>query len=198
MKFTNGFYDLPPEKLATVVTSLEMLAKPALPPHEDKPGWELVKKDRPDTEWYLDLYRRIGEEWLWFSRAVMPAAELSKIIGDPKVEIYALEIDGKAQGLLELDYRTDKECELAFLGVTDEIIGNGAGKWMMNHAIDKAWNGDDIDRLWIHTCTLDHPRALPFYIRSGFKPYSRQLEIADDPRITGVFPPGTSKHFPVL
>ncbi len=197
MQFQNGFYEMPPEKLATIVTSLEMFSKPEQQAREKKPGWTLTFVENPDVEWYRDLYRNIGQEWLWFSRAIMPAEELATIIGNPKVEIRALEVDGKVAGLLELDYRVDGECELAFLGVTDGYLGQGVGKWLMNHAIDLAWN-NSINRLWIHTCTLDHPRALPFYIKSGFKPYQRQLEIADDPRISGLYPPDAAAYFPII
>ena len=188
---------MPPEKLATIVTALEMFAKPEQEPREEKPGWALTYVENPDVEWYRDLYRDIGQEWLWFSRAIMPVEELATIISDPKVEIRALEVNGKTAGLLELDYRTDGECELAFLGITEEFLGLGAGKWLMNHAIDLAWS-NSINRLWIHTCTLDHPRALPFYIKSGFVAYERQLEIADDPRISGLFPRDTASYFPVI
>ena len=197
MNFQNGFYDMPPEKLATIVTSLEMFSKPEQHPREEKSGWSLTYVENPDVEWYRTLYRNIGQEWLWFSRAIMPTEELAVIIGNPKVEIRALEVNGKAAGLLELDYRSDGECELAFLGVTKEFLGQGAGKWLMNHAIDLAWS-NSINRLWIHTCTLDHPRALPFYIKSGFIPYERQLEIADDPRISGLFPRDSAAYFPML
>ena len=197
MQLQNGFYDIPPEKLATIVTSLEMFSKPEQQPRENKSDWALTHVENPNLEWYRDLYRRIGEEWLWFSRAVMPFEELATIISDQKVEIRALEVNGKTAGLLELDYRVDGECELAFLGVTEEFLGQGAGKWLMNHAIELAWNSS-INRLWIHTCTLDHPHALPFYIKSGFKPYQRQLELADDPRASGIFPPDSAAHFPML
>lgn len=201
MEFQNGFYDIPAEKLATIVTSLEMKSKPDLLPREDKPDWTLTHMQNPGVDWYQKLYRQIGQEWLWFSRVVMPHDELASIISDPLVEIRALYIDGKPEGLLELDYRNDNECELAFLGVTEKLLGKGSGKWLMNHAIELAWDDSisrPINRLWIHTCTLDHPRALPFYIKSGFKAYSRQLEIAEDPRITGVFPPDTAAYFPVI
>ena len=151
----------------------------------------------PDAEWYQSLYREIGQEWLWFSRAVMPLDKLAAIVSNPKIEIRALEIDGRAVGLLELDYRVDGDCELAFLGVTGDLFGQGAGKWLMNHAIELAWDSS-INRLWIHTCTLDHPHALPFYIKSGFKAFKRQLEIADDPRLAGIFSPNVAAHFPVL
>jgi len=197
MNFQNGFYVMPPEKLATIVTSLEMFSKPEQKLREEKSDWTLTHVENPDVDWYRAFYRDIGQEWLWFSRADMPAEELATIINDPKVEIRVLEVNGKTAGLLELDYRNDGDCELAFLGVTGDYLGHGAGKWLMNHAIDLAWN-NPINRLWIHTCTLDHPRALPFYIKSGFKPYERQLEIADDPRISGLFPRDSAAYFPII
>ena len=82
------------------------------------------------------------------------------------------------EGLLELDFRQSGECELAFFGVTGREIGTGAGRWLMNRAIEQAW-AHPIRRFWVHTCTLDHAGALAFYVRSGFVPYRRQIEIAD-------------------
>ena len=197
MNMGNGFYDVPDDKLATIVTSLEMFAPPQLAAPADNPGWALRRIEIPDVDWYRDIYRRIGLEWLWFSRIIMPDDELIAIIHDPQVEIRVLEVEGRAEGLLELDYRITGECELAFLGVSDGMLGNGAGKWLMHYAIDLAWKSD-IKRLWIHTCTLDHPRALPFYIKSGFAPYKRQLEIADDPRINGHSPRNVAGHYPLF
>lgn len=193
----NGFSDIPDDKLATIVTSLEMHARPAISPAPDGNGWSLEHKQNPDTKWYRAIYEKVGLEWLWFSRIIMPDDALNGIIQDPLVEIYSLEVGGKSEGLLELDYRDKDICELAFLGVSEAVMGKGAGRWLMNHALELAW-AKPINRLWIHTCTLDHPRALPFYIRSGFTPYKRQLEIADDPRITGEAPRDTAAHYPLL
>jgi hypothetical protein len=50
----------------------------------------------------------------------------------------------------------------------------------------------------VHTCTLDHPNALGFYLRSGFTPYARSVEIADDPRLHGVLPRSAAPHVPVM
>ncbi len=188
---------MPDNKLATIVTSLEMVARPELGIPTDRPDWELRKVLKPGIDWYRKIYRRIGIEWLWFSRIIMSDEELVSILQNPKVDVRILIVNGKEEGLLELDYRVDGECELAFLGVSDDLLGQGAGKWLMHHAIDLAWQ-TQIKRLWIHTCTLDHPRALPFYIRSGFKPYKRQLEVADDPRVSGHAPKHSAKHYPLL
>jgi GNAT superfamily N-acetyltransferase len=94
-------------------------------------------------------------------------------------------MQGRDEGLLELDFREAGTCELAFFGVTQAIQGSGAGRFLMNRAIEYAWRRP-ISRLWVHTCTLDHPDALAFYLRSGFRAYARRVELADDPRLTGL------------
>jgi len=147
---------------------------------------------------YRDLYARVGaEDWLWFSRLGMPPAALEAIIRHPKVEIFVITRDGRDEGLLELDLRVAGECELAFFGLTKALLGQGAGRTLMTAAIDRAWS-HPIRRFWVHTCTLDHPDALSFYIRSGFRPYRRQIEIADDPRLTGVLPDTAAPHVPII
>jgi GNAT superfamily N-acetyltransferase len=123
--------------------------------------------------------------------------ELRGILDDAAVEIYALSVDGRDEGLLELDFRESGSCELAFFGLTDAVQGRGAGRWLMNRALELAWRRP-IDRLWVHTCTFDHPQALAFYRRSGFRAYARRIEIADDPRLTGLASPTSAAHVPVI
>jgi hypothetical protein len=67
----------------------------------------------------------------------------------------------------------------------------------MDHAIERAWR-KPIRCFWVHTCTFDHPGAISFYIRSGFEPFKRQIEIADDPRLTSGYPPEAAPHIPVI
>ncbi len=197
MNFENNFYELPKDKIATVVTSLEMLEKPlSLPAPRNKP-WTLRLVNMPDVEWYRDLYRSVGQDWLWFQRILMADSELRSILHDPGVEVRVLEVDGNAKGILELDYRIEDECEIAFLGLTKDMTGKSAGSWLMNQALGLAWS-QPVTRVWIHTCTLDHPRALPFYVRSGFVPFKRELEIADDPRALGKSPKDSAPQFPLI
>ena len=194
---SDGYTDVPAGKIATVVTSLEMLA-PAKPERDpDQPALALTKMDAPDPEWYRDLYRRVGTDWLWVSRLVMPDDSLLAILHHPSVEIWAVMKDGQAEGLLELDFREEGQCELAFFGLAASIIGKGVGRWLMNRAIDRAWSMP-ISRFWVHTCTVDSPQALGFYIRSGFLPYRRQIEIFDDPRLLGILPKEAAPQIPLL
>ncbi|MBU2326697.1 MAG: GNAT family N-acetyltransferase [Alphaproteobacteria bacterium] len=194
---TPGYFDVPANMLATIVTCLEMRTRPAPRPNPPSDGLMVEPWPSTATDAYRALYRRVGEDWLWVSRAVMDDDKLEAIIRDPAVEIYAMTRDGERLGLLELDFREPGECELAFFGLDQSLIGSGAGRIMMNAAIDKAWE-KPITRFWVHTCHLDHPAALAFYQRSGFAPYKRMVEIFEDPRQTGKLRADAAAHFAVL
>jgi GNAT superfamily N-acetyltransferase len=195
--FKDGYTELPRAKIAAIATSLEMLERPE--PRPLAPGEALGVRQvlRPETGWYRDLFQRIGEPWLWHSRLRLAPPVLEAIIRSPDVEVWVVEEDGREEGLLELDFRRASECELAFFGLTGALIGRGAGRRLMEHAIARAWSRP-IRRFWVHTCTLDHPAALAFYVRSGFRPYKRMLEIADDPRLDGTLPRDAAPGVPIL
>jgi N-acetylglutamate synthase-like GNAT family acetyltransferase len=194
----NGYHHLPPGKIAAVVTYLEMTARPPVRP-SIVAGFALRRLLQPDLNAYRALFRRVGEDWLWFSRLSMDDAALEATIRNDCVEVSALERNGQEIGLLELDFRTDDVCELAYLGVTADTIGSGAGRFLMTAAIERAWSRlPRIKRFFVHTCTLDHPGALAFYQRSGFKPYGRAVEIADDPRLDGRLPRAAAASVPLL
>ncbi len=196
MSLPDSYSDVPAGRIAAVVTHLEMTARPAL--RSDPPGpWTLRRVESPGLDWFRDLYRRVGEEWLWFSRLQMSDADLIAIIHSPLVEVHALVQDGRDEGLLELDFREPGQCELAFFGVTSKLIGSGAGRWLMNRALERAWSRQ-VTRVWVHTCTLDHPSALAFYQRSGFHPFRRQVEITDDPRLDGTVPRSAARYVPII
>ena len=91
----------------------------------------------------------------------------------------------------------ERECELSLFGVAPSLITTGAGRRLMNHAIEIAWS-HPIERFWLHTCTLDHPHALAFYRRSGFEVFKREIEIYDDPRVLGITPRDAAPHVPIL
>jgi GNAT superfamily N-acetyltransferase len=191
----DGFHDVPDDRIAAVVTSLQMFARPAPRPEIAGP-WELQRIARPDPDTYRSIYRKVGDEWVWFSRIVMGDDELTSIIRHPEVEVYGLKVGVEIEGLLELDFRVTGEAELAFFGVGSSLIGGGAARWLMNRALELAWQRP-ITRFWVHTCTMDHPNAIAFYMRSGFVPFRRQIEIAPDPRLRGLSM-ASRRHTPVL
>ena len=198
MFLPDGYHDIPAGKLAAVVTYLEMLVPPNAPRAEpDEAHWTLRHVEHPALDWYRSLFRRVGTDWLWSSLLGLADADLSSIIGSPGVEVHALGFNGRDEGILELDFRVAGECEIAFFGLGPTVVGTGAGRWLMTRAITRAW-ARPITRLWLHTCSLDSPVALGFYMRSGFTPYERKVEIYDDPRLTGVLPRTAAPQVPIL
>ncbi len=189
---------IPDGHIAAIVTSLEMTERPPLRP---MPGGELrlQRWEAPALEKYRLLYRRVGEPWLWFSRLVMPDDELAAIIHDPDVMIWAVsDRRGIEVGILELDFRDAGQCELAFFGLIPALNGKGHGRWLMAMALQAAWARKGVERLWVHTCTLDAPGALRFYIKSGFIPFQRQMETFPDPRLTGHLPREAAPQIPII
>jgi GNAT superfamily N-acetyltransferase len=192
-----GLTPVPPGQIATIVTSLEMLAPPKPQPAPPSP-FQLVRWPSPDPAKYRALFRRVGEPWLWFSRLVMSDAELGAIIGDPAVEIFAVtDRAGIEIGILELDFRQAGEAELSFFGLVPELAGKGHGRWLMARALALCWR-PGVSRVWVHSCTLDHPSALGFYRAQGFMPFATAIETFADPRLAGVLPRGAAPHVPLL
>ena len=127
----------------------------------------------------------------------MTDAQLRDIIEDRHVNALALVVEGRDAGMIELDFRTAGQCELAFLGLAPGEIGRGLGGILIREAIRRAF-ARPIERLWLHTCTLDHPGAVAFYMKAGLRPFRRAIEIAQDPRLTGHMPARSAPLFPIV
>ncbi|MGL4541153.1 MAG: GNAT family N-acetyltransferase [Polymorphobacter sp.] len=194
-----GLTPLAPGMLATIVTSLEMTAPPAPPSAPVRAPFKLQRWAAPvDLGAYRALFRQVGAPWLWFSRLLLSDAELAAIVDAPTTEHYAAtRRDGAAVGIIELDFSTPGQTELAFFGLTPELTGHGHGAWLMSHALRRAWR-PETTRVWVHSCDLDHPGALRFYIRQGFIPYARAIETFADPRLTGLHPIDCAPHILLL
>jgi len=193
----NGYTEVPPGKIASVVTYLEMRTPPPEVAARSGPRFDIRQVRQPALDWYRGLFRKIGEPWLWFSRLRMPNEELQAILHDPAVDVFALSCGGEDQGLLEFDRRHMPDIELTFFGVSFEMIGKGAGRALLAYALPVEWEYKP-QRIWVHTCTSDHASALAFYRKCGFIPYKRAIEIADDPRLTGDVPREAAPHVPIL
>jgi len=197
LTLARGYSDIPAGTIATVVTCLEMRKRPDLPRVSADEALTLHHWHQPALEEYRELFRQIGAPWLWSSRLEMSDEELSSIINDPQVAVYVLKDAGRQIGLLELDFRQENECELAYFGLVVDATGKGAGRYLMSQAIEKAWSRP-IERFWVHTCHLDSPAALPFYQRSGFTPFKIMVEVLDDPRSKGLLPESVAPHVPLI
>ena len=184
-------------ELAAVVTYLEMHAPPPQQDVRSSP-LELKRVEVPQPEHYRELFRRIGARWLWFSRLIMDDSHLAAIVQHPKVELYSVVDESEREvGMLELDFRDPHECELSFVGLLPELSGQGHGRWLLAKALELAWR-EGVDRVHVHTCSLDHPAALSAYRRAGFVPFKRAIERFPDPRLLGILPVDCAPQVPLL
>ncbi len=178
----------PDGKLAVTVTYLEMERAPARQPHPaPKRKLALFRAEAMPVHFYRYLYNTVGEPWLWYERRLLDDAMLASAIQHPLVEIYVLYAGGVPAGYAELDRRVPGESELAYFGLVPDFIGQGLGSYLLDWTIDTAWRAAQ-HRLWVHTCSLDHPRALQTYQKAGFVPYRQVATSIDDPRVSGVIP----------
>lgn len=192
-----GLTPVPDGQLATIVTTLEMTQRPALRPAPATP-LRLIQWKTPELEKYRALFRRVGGPWLWYSRLTMDDAALARIVHDPGISVFAaIDRAGIEVGMLELDHRHAKVCELSYFGLVPELAGHGHGRWLMAEELTRAWS-KGVTRVWVHTCTLDHPSALNFYRAQGFVAVKRTVETFPDPRVLGLLPTDAAPHIPLL
>jgi len=192
-----GYSDIPPGHIASVVTCLEMRQKPDLVPLALPTGLTIERYTGGEPAEYRALFRKVGADWLWFSRLVMADETLAAVLSKTSQEIYIIRLQGQEVGLMELDFGVPGEAELVFLGLTAATTGQGIGRAVMNAATERAWS-QPIRRFWVHTCSFDHPAALSFYCRSGFVPYALQVEVQPDPRLSGALPLTAAPHVPII
>ena len=165
--------------IETTVTYLEMRSAPNTPAlHAPPMKLALLRLERPSPRFYLYLYDAVGRDWTWVDRKHMSETDLAAIIRDHRVEIHVLYAGGVPAGYAELDRRKEPDIELAYFGLVPEFIGRGLGRYFLDWAIRRAWSCLP-ERLWVHTCTEDHPRALPLYRKLGFRVYARETAMLD-------------------
>jgi GNAT superfamily N-acetyltransferase len=183
---------LPPGHVGAVVTSLEMTQ----PPTDEPPppsGLHLERWEDVDLHRYRVLFRRVGAPWLWYSRLVMSDAELRAALG----EVHAvLDRSGAEVGLIELEPGLHT-CRIRFLGLVPELTGRGHGRWLVGEALRLAWR-EGVERVDLYTCSLDHPAAMPAYLRAGFVATGRSFESFPDPRLAGLLPRDCAPQVPLV
>lgn len=190
-----GYYTLPPGLLANACQYLDLTTPPprtGLPPA----GVTLAALSPRDPARFRALFRAVGEPWLWASHLTKSNAEIAAMLADPATETVAVVRDGSDVGLLQLEHGVHDGTEIVYFGLVPGAIGHGLGHWLMDEAIARAFARSN--RLWLHTCNFDHPKALAFYLRAGFRIYATGFEIMPDPRATGLLPPTAAPHVPFV
>jgi len=177
-----------PGQLADTLTYLEMMAKPQRPPLPvPHAKLALLRAERCTVSFYRYLYDTVGEQWLWYLRRQWSDEDLRHHLDRVEIAVSVLYVAGVPAGYFELERAATGDTELCYFGLVPDFIGLGLGHYFLQAAIDTAWL-ETTRRVWVHTSTYDHPRALGLYQRLGFRVYERRELSFDDPRLTGVLP----------
>lgn len=136
------------------------------------------------------LYAEVGRAYHWTDRLSWTDERARAHLADPTVSLWLLSWHGSPAGYFELKGHDDGSVEIAYFGLLPDFTGRGWGKHLLTEAVRAAWDAGG-SRVWLHTCTLDHPAALPNYLRRGFQPFREEEYTADLP-LTASAAPGPS------
>ena len=138
------------------------------------PRFEVREARVPQWQVNRFLYCFIGERWAWNDKRNWPDERWQAYVESADLRTFIGMIDGSIAGYYELHKKTEN-VEIAYFGLTPEFIGRGLGGALLTHAIEQAFAWD-VERVWVHTCTLDHPAALRNYLARGMRVYSTTTE----------------------
>ena len=147
------------------------------PANVDDESTRIVRHAPCPVPLYRRLYREVGEHWFWHDRLEWSDEELADYLAKPTVALWELQADGESAGYFELQRNDDGGVEIVYFGLIPKFIGRGLGGFMLTRAVREAWSMG-AERVWLHTCTLDSPNALPAYKARGFREFKTQrLEV---------------------
>jgi GNAT superfamily N-acetyltransferase len=140
----------------------------------DFPDVTLAHVPNPPPKLYRHCYRTVGEAFHWRDRWNWSDAQIAAHLGDQNIQLYVATRNGSLAGWYELRrVPEDDSVEIAYFGIVAAEFGRGFGKHLLSCAVRDAWALGP-KRVWLHTCTLDHPNALPNYVARGFVPYKTE------------------------
>ena len=115
------------------------------------------------------FYKSIGKNHKWMDRLTWPEEKWINYVSSKNVKTYVLKFDDDLVGFFELIFHLKKkETEIAYFGILEEYQNKKLGSYLLSEAIKKSFR-KDVNRVWVHTCSLDHRNALNNYISRGMK-----------------------------
>lgn len=141
---------------------------------------DVIHAEIPSPELSRFFYVSVGSDWFWYDRLSWSRAKWLEVLERPGAETWVAYLSGTPVGYFELVAQSDASVELVYFGLLPAFIGRGLGSELLKHAIERAWQLGP-DRVWLHTCSLDHPRALALYESHGFVPYKTDEQVEELP-----------------
>ncbi len=160
-----------------VITNyLQMTSLTELNAKTDARGMGLMECEIPQYKFNRYLYQTVGESWDWIDRLVWTDEQWQCYTQDEHLRTWVAYVKGTPAGYFELQKQGDGDVEIAYFGLVPQFIGKGYGGYLLSQAIRNAWNWPGTTRVWVHTCSLDHPSALCNYKARGMTIYRTEQQ----------------------
>ena len=149
-------------------TYLEMTDQAALRPARARiEPLTITRVERPTAALWRFLYTEVGREHRWFDRLPWTDAQAQAYLDDPAISLWLARDGDEIAGYFELKREPEGAVEIVYFGLLAQYTGRGLGGALLTEAVERAWTAGAA-RVWLHTCTFDHPAAIPNYLARGF------------------------------
>jgi len=155
---------------------LEMTSPTELIENTDVKGLHVVEAIVKQYQFNRFLYAFVGAPWGWSDKVKWSTEQWRSYVEDENLRTWVAYYKGSPAGYFELHKQDDGNVEIAYFGLAQNFIGQGFGSYLLTQAIRSAWAWRGTERVWVHTCTLDHPAALRNYRSAGFRLYNEKLK----------------------
>ncbi len=121
------------------------------------------------------LYTAVGGDWFWLDRLSWTYEQWQYATGSDRHRTFVCYWRGTPAGYYELRKHDDESVEILYFGLIPAFIGKGIGGWLLSDCIGRAWDWN-ATRVWVHTCSLDHPSAKANYEARGLQHFHTEIE----------------------
>ena len=155
---------------------LEILSPDKLKYKENKkPDFQVLECKAKQFRYNRFLYNLVGEKWQWFDNNSWSDAKWKEYAESDMLRTFVGYIEGSPAGYYELLKEKNSDVQISYFGLAPPFFNMGLGGYLLSHAIDSAFKWDT-KRVWVHTCTLDHPNALNNYLARGMNIFKEEVE----------------------
>jgi GNAT superfamily N-acetyltransferase len=140
----------------------------------------VMRAEAPNPDLNHFLFMSVGLPWQWYSRLAWHRSDWQQYLNSADVQTWVGYIKGTPFGYFELEKQSGTDVEIKFFGLLPAFIGQGLGSYLLSRTIEQAWAMGPA-RVWVHTCTLDHPTALGNYQNRGFKAFKVETDWEEIP-----------------
>ncbi|MDA9631471.1 GNAT family N-acetyltransferase [Candidatus Pelagibacter sp.] len=150
------------------IEDLEQVPKPS-------ENYSIILLDPINFQLNKFFYKKIGKKHRWVDRLVWMESKWIDYVSNKRVKTYVFKYNDDLAGFFELIFHFEKkEVEIAYFGLLEEYQNKKLGSYLLSQAIKKSFI-KSINRVWVHTCSLDHKNAMNNYISRGMKVFKTEI-----------------------